>query len=443
MSTCTKSAICASVFYITLACYSLPANAEWLSLCQQAQSAVKGDGYLAHIITPQENAKILHLTKERNVDATCLSHEVPIAIENVSWSGFSPGLSDQAEKISLLGALRENTFRVSEIIIDTQENTPVKATVKAPPITQFKKRSTTRSAWFWLPRAWLASPERIFDKQKMFKLDRIYITVPTQDNTIAHIDELKIFIKNAHKKKLQVWAVAGDPQAILDSARGNYLSMAAAYGQYNDDAMQTERLDGLQLDIEPYLIPGYQYAKPEMMEKYAEVVNMTHQAAPTLALDIVLPFWFNVDDSVMANALDDISESISSLTIMDYRTDVEQIKRFANKFLAWGERHQKSVHIALESLALKNGEIRHYQRADSGELVGINLGEMRVLLLLKEPLSKQNEVLVYQYSHTQLVEGSNTSFYGEQNKLMQLLPQLENEFERTPSFSGMSLHGLD
>ncbi len=449
-SGCTKIAIAAMLF-ITLASYSLQASAEWLSICQRpVAQKVDSNEYLAFMLTPQENTKVLSLTKQPIADVACLQHEVPIPLENVVWAGFAPGLDGKVEHIALLGTLQETRFKVSEIILQDQENPLAKTTVQAPrlPALARAKNGIVRSVWFWSPTAWLTTPERIFNTQKQFKLNRVYISIPIEKDTVSHLRELKAFIKSAHKKNLQVWTVMGDPHAILDSERGNYLSMAAVYGQFNDDAKEAERLDGLQLDIEPYLLPGYRYAVAEMMDKYADVINIIHQGAPALALDAVLPFWFNLDEPIMANALVQISDSISSLTVMDYRTDTEQIRTFARKFFNWGDLHQKSVHIALESLAMQQEVMRFYQRSDKGELVEVNFGEkygdeVRVLLLLKQSLSNQNKLPSYQYSHSQAVDGNNTSFYGHQDKLMQLLPQLENEFTRSPSFAGISLHGLD
>ena len=447
----TQIAKDAFLLLITLACYSLHASAEWLSICQRpiAQKADSNE-YLAFILTPQGNSKVSSLTNQPKADEDCLQHEVPIPLENVVWAGFALGLDDKDEHIALLGALQETRFKVSEIILQDQENALAKTTVQAPRLPDLvrTKKRVVRSAWFWSPAVWLTTPEHIFNTQKQYKLNRIYISIPIEKDTISHLPELKAFIKSAHKKNLQVWAVMGDPHAILDSERENYLSKTAVYGQFNDEAKEAERLDGLQLDIEPYLLPGYRYAVADMMEKYADVINIVHQGAPALLIDVVLPFWFNLDDPIMANALGQISDSISSLTVMDYRTDTEQIRTFARKFFNWGDLHQKSVHIALESLIMQNEEMRIYQRSDKGELVEVDFGEkygdeVRLLLLLKQPLNQQNRLLTFQYSHSQTVDGINTSFYGHQDKLIQLLPQLENEFKHSPSFAGISLHGLD
>lgn len=436
-------ALGAIIILLELASYSLEANAEWLSLCQQSKFTGH-KGYLAHVITPKEDVKVLTLTDQRLADVTCLQRQVPIPIEKVIWGGFAPELDIKVNHIALQGVLQETQLHVSEVIQQEQTNFFAKIDEQVPALSVAQpKKNIRRSAWFWAPTEWLAPSDHILDAQKELGLSRIYITIPSENGAVINSEELKKFIKKLHKKKSQVWAVIGDPQAILESRRENLLSMAAAYNQYNEDANDAERLDGLQLDIEPYLIPGYKYAIPEMMQKYADVVNVIHRAAPVLPLDIVLPFWLNLESPDILDALEQVSEGISSMTVMDYRTDIVQIRQFASKFFTWADLHQKTVNIALESLAMKKEEMRHYQQAISGELVEISFEDLHVLLLLKQPLSSQQGMLTYQHTHTEELDGSNISFYGHRDQLMHLLPILEKEFMQRKTFSGISLHGID
>ena len=424
-------------------------HAEWLSICPQVQLPLEKDyseGYLAHIVTSQEHVKVLRLTRKPMQEVGCYQKKLSISRESVAWGGFALGMTDHIQTVALQGVWRVNMFNVSEIILK-KGSSPEALSINSPPqenISSDNISKSQRSAWFWSSKVWLETPERIFAAQKNYELKRIYITVPVSNNDVVNVEELKHFLKSAHIKKLQVWAVFGDPRAIFDSESVRFTSMAAAYAIFNEGNQDTERLDGLQLDIEPYLIPGYLYAKSEMMEKYANIVNAVRQNSPHLALDIVLPFWFDINAMLELANLDNIENSITSITVMDYRTEPDQIKYFAKKFLAWGEIHHKIINIALESGIMPKEENNQYQLADTGELNEFDMAGIRTMLLLKQPIKKTASVeSVFKLIHSQSVDGTSVSFYGHRDMLMQLVPMLEKEFSLWGSFNGMSLHGLD
>jgi len=161
-----------------------------------------------------------------------------------------------------------------------------------------------------------------------------------------------------------------------------------------------------------------------------------------LAIDMVLPFWFEPLNGSGSELLATVEESIVSITVMNYRTDPEQISAFAEKFLAWGVQRHKAVYIALESLSMPVEEQRTYTQAISGELWRIDFKAASVLLLLQQAETLPGE-MGYRFSHSRKIDGSNTSFFRHSDALMSLLPSLENQFSSWTSFAGLALHGHD
>jgi hypothetical protein len=422
-----------------------PAYADWLSLCHNQPAAIleyKNDSRLSYYFAPDESVSLLQLTKTP-ADSECQQLELSVNTQNVIWAGFASNVPLEANTIALQGTMRDERFEVSEIIPpESMPSNAVDATNK--PLEQ--KRSSnkaTKSAWFWSPALWMETPDKIFNVKQKLGINRIYITVPSNNGVVSQPAELRKFIVKAHIQGLQVWAVLGDKSAVTSAGVATFLNASAAYGAFNEDSQPSEKLEGLQLDIEPYLIAGYAHDPAAWLSKYSNVVNNIHLTAPNLPIDIVLPFWFDPETPLIGSMLEDVADSIARVTVMDYRTDPEQIKRKASPFFDWGNRNKKAIDIALETLPMPQEEHRSYQQAQAGELWRIKLAGKTVVLLLKNAQTSDAGVISYRFSHTRLVDGTDISFYKDKEKLWALSPSLENDFRARSSFSGLAIHGLD
>jgi hypothetical protein len=127
---------------------------------------------------------------------------------------------------------------------------------------------------------------------------------------------------------------------------------------------------------------------------------------------------------------------------MDYRTDPDQIRRLAEPFLAWGEKWRKPVHIALESLHISDEERRHFVRGESGELWLLDMGDF-TFLLLSEQKQSFPDMTAFRFAYSTRWEAGGTTFYGNRDRLLELLPALEAGFKSWPSFAGIALHGIE
>ena len=424
---------------------SFQSNGAWLSMCAGLPlSALENQeaGYLAHVFNVQEKVILLQLTALQPENSSCETRELPVSADKLAWAGFTEPATLSAKQIALQGREFNGRFKVSEIIASgDSEAQPPLSSVKPQPSGKAPRFSPLRASWFWEPASWLDTPWRIFDTQTSLALKRIYITVPVNEGLVRHTEQLRQFLDIAHQRGLQVWAVLGDPQAVLDQGRQHFLALASAYQMFNASSSAQQRLDGLQLDIEPYLLPGYQLNPAAWQQKQAKTVNAVHQIAPSLPLDMVLPFWLDPLHGAGAALLDNVEASIASITLMNYRTDPEQIREFADKILAWGELRQKAVYIALESLSMDEEERRMYTRAQSGELWRFDFKAAPVFLLLQDQAQDLPGGMAYRFVYSRKIDGSSTSFFQQPGALKKLLPALEKQFSAWSSFAGMALHG--
>ena len=433
------------IIMILIAVTQSAAHANWLSLCHNQPAAkleYKNDNQLAYYFAPDESVSLLQLTKIP-ADSECQQLELRLNAQDVMWAGFVSNIPLKTNVLALQGVVRDERFVVSEIIPPELPSSNLTEITKIAPAIKQSSNRVTKSAWFWSPALWIDTPDKIFNVKQKLGINRIYITVPSNNGAVSQPAELRKFIARAYTQNLQVWAVLGDKSAVTTAGLATFLNASAAYSAFNEDSSSSENLAGLQLDIEPYLISGYAQDPAAWLSKYSDVINNIHLTVPNLPIDIVLPFWFDPETPLIGSMLSNIVDSIDRITVMDYRTDPKQIKRKASPFFDWGSRNNKAIDIALETLPMPQEERRSYQQAEAGELWRIQLAGKTILLLLKNARVSDGGVISYRATHTRLVDGTDISFYKNKEKLWALLPLLQSDFSAWPSFSGLAIHGLD
>ncbi|THC46151.1 hypothetical protein [Massilia sp. Mn16-1_5] len=296
-----------------------------------------------------------------------------------------------------------------------------------------------RATWIWERAEWRDKPDALLAWARREAVRELFIVVPLEGARVREPDRLAAFVRRAGQAGIAVTAVEGDPHMVLPSQRAATVDRARAYAAYNRAAKPEERLRAMQFDVEPYLLDDT-VLDPDLRDReYLAMAQALHAAAGGMPLEFVVPFWW-WDKRAL---LDGLAKTSDGLAVMDYRTDPDQIVRFAVPFLDWGTRHGKGVHIALEAGRVAPELQRRYVRADadeSGSLLVAQVGKTPVLVLLRQPV-KTTAGTLYRLSGERTLDGSATSFHGNPERLRALLPRLERDFSAWSSFGGLALHG--
>lgn len=302
-----------------------------------------------------------------------------------------------------------------------------------------------RATWIWRAKDWIGAPAAVLAQARRHGMRSLFITVPTQGAAISHPARLAAFARQASRAGIELWAVEGDPHMALPAHHAATADRVRAVAAYNRGVEPAARLQGVQFDIEHYLIDGYGMASERHDLGYAQLLAGLKAAAGGLPLDFVVPFWWHAKDTLLAA----LAQAASIVTVMDYRTDEEQIRDFATPFLDWGVSHGVGVRIALESGAIAPERQHRYVRAEGApaELWAITLSPEQTgltapfdaLVLLKQPQAGLPGT-GFRYSGNRLLDGSATTFQRQPARLQVLLPQLERDFSAWSSFAGMAVH---
>ncbi|QOL48016.1 hypothetical protein [Massilia litorea] len=296
-----------------------------------------------------------------------------------------------------------------------------------------------RAAWIWERTQWRDAPDALLAWAGREKIGELFIVVPLDGPAVRERGRLAAFVRRAHRAGIAVTSVEGDPHMVLPAQRAATVDRARAYAAYNRAAAPEERLRAMQFDVEPYLLDDTVLDPAAREREYLAMARALHAAAAGMPLEFVVPFWW----SDKRTLLDGLAATADGLAVMDYRTDPDQIVRFAVPFLDWGRLHGKRVRIALEAGRVAPELQRRYVRADAGEAGSLLLaraGDTQVLVLLRQPVKTASGTL-FLLSGERTLDGGATSFYKDRARLRTLLPGLERDFSAWPSFGGVALHG--
>ena len=343
--------------------------------------------------------------------------------------------------VILQGNVKEGRFKVSEHTL-VPAHPPSASPVPVPPPRAGRAASGKagpRATWIWHAADWLQDGAALLAWARGEKLGQLYITVPTDAHGVRDHAALARFVRQAHRLHIAIWSVDGDPHMALPTEHAAAARLAQAYLDYNRTSPPDARLDGIQFDVEPYLLPDDGSSATELNARYLAMVHTLRKAAGTLKLEFVVPFWW----SDRADLLAALARDADSLMVMDYRTDPEQVVEFAAPFLDWAQSNGKSVRIALEAGPIAAETQRRYHPTDGpADLMAVQADGKQILVALRAPAAVPEGVKGYRLGGTRELDGSATTFARDLDKLHALVPVLEKRFSAWPGFAGMAVHGL-
>jgi hypothetical protein len=299
-----------------------------------------------------------------------------------------------------------------------------------------------RSAWAWRPNRWREAPERLITEARALGADRLFVSVAIEDGAIADEARFSDFIGLARAAGISVAVVEGDPDMALPEGRAIALRRLGTLADYQRRSAGDRRLAGVQYDIEPYLLPGFQDDPERILRGWAATLDGLSAAAPPLSLDLVLPFWLPLHGSA-GLVLPTIARVAERVTVMAYRTTSTEILAAAEPMLAWSSAVMRPLHVAVEAGPVGDETTRTYRRSPTGDLLLLPLaGRGALALLLRESVTLRPADRLYMQERESVVPGSQVSFLGDRERLDEALAQLSRSCEAWPSFSGTALHGL-
>ena len=248
-----------------------------------------------------------------------------------------------------------------------------------------------RAVWIWEEDAF-----RMLDKDEVLRevetfLDRqristIYLYAGEFNGRNILVSEPKKYrklIASAHLRGFKVFALLGSGylrthEYILQERRPAAVRMFGSVLDFDRDTPDaSSRFDGVNVDIEPYLLDDWASARPlrgrQYLELSAEFMRMKAAAGSSLLVGPAMPFWFDgIEDVECKGQRRKLNECVQDIydyvAIMDYRNVAEGsdgIVSLAQDELDYADRINKKVMIGVETLETTPAKVTFFGKGDN------------------------------------------------------------------------------
>ena len=227
-------------------------------------------------------------------------------------------------------ALRLDLQRLKYVVLFTEEPVEgLKVRFVDPLPRSVPNKKMQLAAWVW-------NGEEIgTDPLLRWGIDRIYLQYTAKFSQIVSQWKKK-------KNSLEVYALSGTVEEIYEPGK-----LIRRW-----ENLPWKELEGVQLDVEPYLLPEYRIHPGKILNRYLKFVREIGAWVRRRGkkLSLAVPFWFQ--DIVLDEVplLRKIFRYADEVVVMSYRNRPSEVLRLSNVFLRWGEIMGKKVSIGIELL---------------------------------------------------------------------------------------------
>ncbi|MFZ4620249.1 MAG: hypothetical protein ACOYNS_06810 [Bacteroidota bacterium] len=223
--------------------------------------------------------------------------------------------------------------------------------------------------WIWNTRQIIDQPEwrdslLSVTSQLCINTLFLYLSYDISDDgdtvTLYNKDSLIALLSWAKQNSFKVHALAGEPEWALPQNHNRPLAFAREVIKLRNE---TGMPDGLQFDIEPYLLLPFSLpqTKQQLLKDWIHCVwktgKLIREQSP-LTYGIAIPFWME-DTITIENITMPIGKHLSFLTdylaIMAYRSKAEgsaSVISFSERELEWAKQANRKIYIGIETMRL-------------------------------------------------------------------------------------------
>ena len=194
---------------------------------------------------------------------------------------------------------------------------------------------------------------------------------------MAEPDKYRQLIAAVHRRGGKVYALLGSyylntPEYILPEKRAVAVRMFARVLRYNAASDSAARFDGVNVDIEPYLLDDWRaklaLRAGQYLDLAAEFMRLKREFGDPLAVGPAMPFWFDGIEDIewrgqrrrLREHTQDIFDYVALMDYRNYAAGRDSIISHAADELAYADRTGKDVVIGVETLRSEPRKVTFY-----------------------------------------------------------------------------------
>lgn len=153
------------------------------------------------------------------------------------------------------------------------------------------------------------------------KVTALFQALPEEEESRA---ANRTLIAQATRANIEVYALMGDPDWALEEDGASIVEAVQWAADWNAQAAQDERLQGVVLDVEPYLTEQWDQGQTSTMDRYVSVMEKAYRLAADNGLECVVCIPFFYDTKGHEKALERlIGGACDTVAVMNYYQDKE------------------------------------------------------------------------------------------------------------------------
>ncbi|MED4909471.1 hypothetical protein P9761_14885 [Brevibacillus centrosporus] len=149
-----------------------------------------------------------------------------------------------------------------------------------------------KAVWLWHTSLVASEPDEILAFSKKQGVNLLYLQIDITKKPSYY----QAFIRDARRDGIEVHALSGSPAWGLRANQQKVLAFVNWVHQYNQSVLEEEKISGVHVDIEPYLLPEWKSDQADVMSQWRENVkaylDLAHED-PQLETGCDIPFWLD------------------------------------------------------------------------------------------------------------------------------------------------------
>ena len=212
-----------------------------------------------------------------------------------------------------------------------------------------------RAMWLWKldPVANLQVRDDLFAFCDQTAVTHIFLFLgesPVTQATAAYHAQLAEFLEAAHRHGLTIDALTGNPLWALQANHQVVLDWIQGFLTYNAARPPAQRIDGVHLDVEPYLLAQWESEKESLKPQYVGLLKqcraLIQQARqPAFQLGIAIPLFYDREQDFERQVL----AQVDYAGLMDYYDAAVDLIEKATPHIALADQVGKPIIIGVET----------------------------------------------------------------------------------------------
>ncbi|MCC6140796.1 MAG: hypothetical protein IT389_09305 [Nitrospira sp.] len=294
--------------------------------------------------------------------------------------------------------------------------------------------------WVWTYREAIRDPQALLAICLVQRCSRVLIQMPSQMDDDEIWRRYAGLLATIQEAGVAAFALDGYPEAIQEPLKlADKIERLLAL-------VKPGGMSGVQLDIEPYLLPGFLQDEAQL-RRYVETIETLKGAIGNrVRLSMVIPFWLASPTLAGRPLAYAVMDRVDEVAVMSYRTDLDEVQDIAEDILRYGDLVGARVWLAVETTPLPVEQHVVLRREPDPARADAMLDYDRRLLQwlpLAEGVNRSTRREWFRIHRRFTVRPERLTFAGRSQAEVSASVKRIVEMTAHPSFAGVIIHDVD